>query len=64
MTIGFFEDNFMLIASKDFENPIDVDVKTSSKLLILDNDTGEWSELESKSFSLEAGDAALIKITE
>ncbi len=64
VTIGFFEDNFMLIASKDFENPIDVEVKTSSKLLILDNDTGEWSELESKNFSLEAGSAALIKITE
>ena len=62
--IGFFEDDFMLITNTDFDNPIDVEVKTSSELLILDNDTGEWSELESKSFSLEAGDAALIKITE
>ena len=63
-TIGFFEDNFMLIASKDFDNAIDVEVKTTSKLLILDNDTGEWSELDSKKFSLEKGGAALIKIIE
>ena len=54
----------MLIASKDFDNAIDVEVKTTSKLLILDNNTGEWSELDSKSFSLEAGGAALIKIIE
>ena len=60
--IGFFEDDFMLITNKDFDNPIDVEVKTSSKLLILDNDTGEWSELEPKSFSIEKGGAALIKI--
>lgn len=63
-TIGFFEDNLMVIASKDFENSIDVDVKTGSKLLILDTETGEWNSLDSKSFSLEAGGAALIKIVE
>ena len=63
-TIGFFEDNLMVIASKDFENSIDVEVKTGSKLLILDTETGEWNSLDSKSFSLEAGGAALIKIIE
>ena len=63
-TIGFFEDNLMVIASKDFENSIDVEVKTGSKLLILDTETGEWNSLDSKSFSLEAGGAAIIKIVE
>ena len=62
--VGFFEDDFMLIANEDFDNAIDVEIKTASKLLILDKETGEWSELASKSFSLEEGGAALIKITE
>ena len=62
--VGFFEDDFMLIANEDFDNAIDVEIKTAIKLLILDKETGEWSELESKSFSLEEGGAALIKITE
>lgn len=63
-TIGFFEDNFMVITNKDFDNAVDVEVKTSSKLLILDCESGDWNELDSKSFSLEAGNAALIKIIE
>ena len=59
------DENILFIdASKDFENSIDVEVKTGSKLLILDTETGEWNSLDSKSFSLEAGGAALIKIVE
>ena len=62
VTVGFFEDNFMLLANEDFDNAIDVEIKTTSKLLILNNETGEWSELDENSLAIKAGGAALIKI--
>ena len=62
VTVGFFEDDFMLLANEDFDNAIDVELKTTSKLLILNNETGEWSELDENSLAIKAGGAALIKI--
>ena len=52
----------MLLANEDFDNAIDVELKTTSKLLILNNETGEWSELDENSLAIKAGGAALIKI--
>lgn len=61
VTVGFFEDDLMMISNSDYTAPVTVTIDTESQLLMLDDD-GNWQSLDSNSVELEAGDGRLFKI--
>ena len=61
VTVGFFEDDLMMISNSDYTAHVTVTIDTESQLLMLDDD-GNWQSLDSDSVEIAAGDGRLFKI--
>lgn len=62
VTIGFFEDDMMLVSNGSYKEAMDVEIVTDSKLLIFNPETGDWNEIKDNKFTIATGSGELIKI--
>lgn len=61
VTVGCFEDDMMLIANRDYDNAVEVSLTSDDSIIVLNSQTGEWSQMTSNTLLIEAGDAVLVK---
>lgn len=62
VTIGMFEDDMMLISNGSYNESMDVEIVTDSKLMVLNAETGEWDEVKDNKITIATGSGELIKI--
>lgn len=61
-TIGFFEDDYVVIANKDFAGETAVSFKTVKQVEIFDRVTKVWATVKNANFTLPAGDCLLARL--
>lgn len=68
VTVGFFEDDYAVLANKSYENEAEAVIYTDSILEIFDSADKEWIPLENSdgkyTLSLDAGDGILVRFAE
>lgn len=63
-TVGVFEDGLMMIVNRDYQESTTATIVTDSGVRVLNNDTGEWSDLVGDTIEIAPGDGVLIRIVE